>query len=192
MKYGYARVSSRSQKIHTQIEKLNDFGVDEIFSEVISGVKEEKQLNLLLSKMKAGDTLVACRMDRLGRSAVQLLEFVNELQEREIQLVFIDHSIDTSSPVGKFFITTLAAVAELERSQTREKILAGIAIARKKGKFKGKPMKYTLTHDKIQEAFSMYDKHKYPVSKICSILGISRATFYRRLKEREEQKNVNL
>ena len=190
MKYGYARVSTRSQKLGTQIEKLKEYGVDEIASEIVIGIKEEKKLNRLIKKMKEGDSLVVCRMDRLGRSTMQLLELVKELEERKISLVFIDHNIDTSTAVGKYFITNLAAFSEFERNQMKEKIRAGIELAKRKGKFKGKPTQFTLDHDKIQEAFSMYDKHKYPVSKICSILGISRATFYRRLKEREEQLNT--
>ncbi|MCP3033566.1 recombinase family protein [Halobacillus sp. A1] len=185
MKFGYARVSDVSQSLETQIEKLKGYGVDEIIMEKVSGVSEDKKLNELLSSMRKGDSLVVSRMDRLGRTARQLLQLVEDLEEKEVNLVFLDLQVDLNSPVGKFFLTNLAGFAELERSQLKEKQRAGIEIAKEKGVYKGRVTWYTQDHPRIQHAFELYDAKNHTVREICKICNLSKATFYRKLKERE-------
>lgn len=188
MEYGYARVSSGSQKKDVQIKKLKDYGVDKIISETVTGISKNKKLDKLIEKMEEGDCLICTRVDRLGRSTLQLLQLMNELEERKIALIFVDQNVDTSTAMGKLFIQNLAVYAEFERNLTKEKVAAGIELAKQKGKFKGKPIIFKKDSDKVQLAFKMYDSSDYTVAQICKSLGFSRATFYRRLKEREESK----
>lgn len=184
MIYGYARVSSKDQNLATQIEKLNEFGVNEIISEKISGIVPKKtKLDALLSNLKENDTLVVTRMDRLGRNTVQLLQLVEELQEKNVDLVILNMGIDTRTPTGKFFLTVMAGFSELDRTMIKEKQRAGIQLAKKKGLYKGRPKKYTKNHDGIKHALELRKSTNKTVKEISKITRISQATLYRRFRE---------
>ncbi|MBH0169304.1 recombinase family protein [Fictibacillus sp. 18YEL24] len=184
MIYGYARVSSTDQKLDTQTEQLKSFGVEEIISEKISGISENKKLDLLLKNLKPFDTLVATRMDRLGRNTVQLLQLVEELSEKEIYLVILNLGIDTRTPTGKFFLTVMAGFSELERTMIKEKQRAGIELAKKKGKYRGRTKQYHMNHKGIQHAIELYIERNKTVKEICEITKVSKASLYRELKIR--------
>jgi len=129
MIFGYARVSSRDQNLDSQVEKLNTYGVDEIIYEKVSGItKQKQQLEYLLYKISKGDTLVVTLMDRLGRNTVQMLQLVEQLQERDVDFVILNLGIDTRTPTGKFSLTVMAAFSELDREMIKEKQCAGIQI----------------------------------------------------------------
>jgi DNA invertase Pin-like site-specific DNA recombinase len=183
--YGYARVSSTDQNLATQLEQLERYGVDEIFSEKVIGVaKKREKLDQLLEKLQSGDTLVITRMDRLGRSSKQLLDLVEEFKERNVHLVILSPNIDTRDEIwGKFFLTVMSAFSELERMIIKEKVRNGIAIAKRNGKYKGRLRKYTKNHAGLNHAIELYKTGNYTVNQICEITKISRATFYRRMKE---------
>jgi DNA invertase Pin-like site-specific DNA recombinase len=187
MIYGYGRISHRDQKLDAQVLELEKYGVDEIVTETITGVAEEKELNRLLNKMTAGDTLVATRMDRLGRNARQLLILVDDLQAKGIRLVLLDLGVDTSTPTGRFFLQVMAAFAELERVNNKEKQMKGIEVAKEKGVYKGRPVKFGERNPKMKHALELVEKEEHTLNEICKITGISRTTLYRRLKELEEK-----
>lgn len=189
MKYGYARISTdKNQKNDTQVDQLKRYGVDKIISETVIGVAKVKKLNKLIeTTLKEGDSLVVARMDRLGRKTIQLLQLMEELEERNISLVFLDYNVDTSTAAGKMFIRNLASFAEFERDLIKEKTRAGIELAKQKGRYKGKQTKFKLNNDDVQRALEDYDSGKYTVKHICKLYKLSRATFYRRLKERDER-----
>ncbi|WP_256815837.1 recombinase family protein [Cytobacillus sp. Bac17] len=186
MVYGYARVSSTDQNLDTQIEQLTSYGVDMIISEKITGVAENKQLDQLLQELEPHDTLVATRMDRLGRSTVQLLQLVEELSNKNIYLVILNLGIDTRTPTGKFFLTVMAGFGELERTLIKEKQRAGIDLAKRKGKYKGRVKKYHKQHKGIQHAIELYIEGNKTVKEICEITRVSKATLYREIKAREQ------
>lgn len=184
MIYGYARVSSKDQNLDTQLEQLQNFGVNEIVSEKISGVVARKtKLDDLLVNLEENDTLVVTRMDRLGRNTVQLLQLVEELQEKRIDLVILNLGIDTRTPTGKFFLTIMAGFSELDRTLIKDKQRAGIALAKKKGLYKGRPRRYNKSHDGVQHALELRKTTNKTVKEISKITGISQATLYRRFKE---------
>lgn len=189
--YGYARVSSTDQNLDTQLEQLNAYGVDEVVSEKITGVAENKQLDQLIKKLQPLDTLVATRMDRLGRSAVQLLQLVEELSKKNIHLVILNLGIDTRTPTGKFFLTVMAAFSELERTMIKEKQRAGIDLAKRKGKYKGRTKKYTKKHAGMIHALELYIEGKKTVKEICEITKVSKATLYREINLRGIQKMID-
>lgn len=191
MIYGYARVSSKDQNLATQLDQLKRYGVDKIVSEKITGVSNERKLNLLLDKLTEGDTLVVGRMDRLGRSTLQLLSLIEELKERNIDLVILSPNIDTRDEIfGKLFLTILSAVAEMERALIKEKQRNGIAIAKQEGKYKGRAKKYTSKHAGMSHAIELYKTNKYTVKEITEMTSVSRSALYRALKEQEEKKEL--
>lgn len=184
MIYGYARVSAKDQNLATQIDELQRFGVDKIVSEKITGVaKKKNKLEELLLSLQPFDTLVVTRMDRLGRNTVQLLQLVEELQEREIYFVIMDIGIDTRTPTGKFFLTIMAGFSELDRTMTKEKQRNGIALAKKRGAYKGRKKKYTANHAGMNHAIELRTNTDKTVKEICEITGVSEASFYRRWRE---------
>jgi DNA invertase Pin-like site-specific DNA recombinase len=186
MIYGYARVSHKDQNLETQLAALQKFGCDQILHEKITGVAKEKpQLELLIEQLKAGDSLVVIRMDRLGRSSKQLIELVEYFEENDIRLVILDMNIDTRTPTGKMFLTIMAAFSEMERTILKEKQRAGIEIAKQKGVYGGKPKKYHEKHKGMQHALELYELNKYTVKEICDMTSVSRSALYRAIEERK-------
>ncbi|WP_458352414.1 recombinase family protein [Peribacillus frigoritolerans] len=185
MIYGYARVSAMDQNLDTQLDTLKRFGVDEIVSEKVSGVSKNKQaLDSLITSLAAGDVLVVIRMDRLGRNTLQLLELVEQLEQKDVHLVILDMNIDTRTPTGKFFLTIMAGFSELDRTMIKEKQRAGIELAKQKGKYKGRPKKYTENSSKMNQAMEWYEQGEKTVKEISNVLSIGEATIYREVKNR--------
>lgn len=186
MIYGYARVSSSDQNLDSQLVLLERFGCDEIVTEKITGIAEEKKLNQLIDSLQAGDTLVAVRMDRLGRNTIQLLELVEELEKKDIHLVLLNLNIDTRSPAGKLFLTIMSAFSDLERKTLKEKQRVGIDAAKAKGKHLGRPRNWTKAG--MEEAIRMYQNHRI-IAEIEDITKVSKAALYRELKRRGITRN---
>ncbi|MTI16836.1 recombinase family protein [Rhodobacteraceae bacterium RKSG542] len=138
--FGYARVSTTGQDLSIQEQELKAAGCDFIRSEKVSGTSREgrDELKLLLEFVKSGDTLVVTRMDRLARSAVDLLKLVEDLKARGVELRILKQSIDTSTSEGKLFVTMLAGFAEFETELRKERQMEGIAKAKAAGKYKGR------------------------------------------------------
>ena len=145
---GYARVSTDEQNVEIQINLLNDAGCDIVFNDVgESGAKTSRPaLDELLSTLEAGDTLVVWRLDRLGRSLRHLVELNEELAERGVAFESLTEKLDTSTAMGRFVFHILAAVAELERQIIRERTIAGMRNAARKGRFPGRPRLKSCEH----------------------------------------------
>jgi DNA invertase Pin-like site-specific DNA recombinase len=128
MDIGLARVSTRDQNPQLQIIALEQAGCWPIYEEKVSGVSDKRPVrNQALAQLKAGDTLTVWKLDRLGRSAVELLEIVKDLEARGIRFRCLTQNIDTSTPMGRMFLTLLAGFAEFEREVMRERVIAGKA-----------------------------------------------------------------
>lgn len=184
MIYGYARVSTKGQNLATQIELLKEYGVDEIYKEKISGKSMTKNiLEDLLNKLSKGDVLVITRMDRLGRSTVELLKLVESFEQKKIHLVILNLGVDTRTPTGKFFLTIFAAIGELEWDINREKQRQGIELAKKRGVYKGRPKKYSKDNIKVQHALELRKTTNKSMREIAKIVGMSESTLYRRMRE---------
>jgi len=144
-KIGYARVSSTGQSLDVQIDKLTAYGCvgddNEIFQEKRSGTTDKRaELQACLKHLRKGDTLVITKLDRLARSTLHLTQIADDLDKREIQLVVLDQSIDTSTPTGRLLFNMLASIAEFETAIRKERQTDGIAKAQDKGvKFGAKP-----------------------------------------------------
>jgi DNA invertase Pin-like site-specific DNA recombinase len=183
MLIGYARVSTHDQTLNLQRDALQQAGCDKIFSDTASGAKtERKGLDAALTYVRKGDTLVAWRLDRLGRSLPHLITTMTSLEERGIGFKSLTENIDTTTSGGKLIFHIFGALAEFERNLIRERTTAGLTAARARGKRGGRPQ--ALTVRQLGIARELYKK-RYPIAEICRTLKISRATLYRYIRTGE-------
>jgi len=175
---GYARVSTGEQNLDLQRDALKNAGCEHLFHDEMSGAKAERPgLTQALQFLRAGDTLVVWRLDRLGRSLTDLIARMAELRERNIGFKSLHESIDTTSPAGKLQFHIFSALAEFERDLIRERTMAGLRAARARGRFGGSKPK--LTQEKVKMAASLMKDKTNKIKDICTTLGVSRATLYR-------------
>jgi DNA invertase Pin-like site-specific DNA recombinase len=184
MLIGYARVSTEDQNLNMQRDALENAGCEQIFTDRVSGTKARRPgLEQALSHLRAGDTLVVWRLDRLGRSLRHLIDTITDLQERGIGFKSLTESIDTTTSGGRLVFNIFASLAEFEREIIRERTQAGLQAARARGKTGGRPRALT---DKQVEMLNQLASHpNRSVDEICQTLGISRKTFYRYVKTGE-------
>jgi DNA invertase Pin-like site-specific DNA recombinase len=176
---GYARVSTKGQDEALQLDSLNEAGCERIFQERASAAKERPELAKALDYVRAGDTLVVWKLDRLGRSLKHLIEIAADLEERGVDLRFTTQGIDTSTPGGRMVFHMLAALAEFERELIRERTYAGLAAARARGRTGGR--KKALTDAQLKQVRQMYGSGEYTVATIAEVVRVSPATIYRAL-----------
>ncbi len=160
MKIGYARVSTRHQKLDLQLKALRAHGCEVIFTDCASGVSNvRKGLAQAQARCHSGDVLVAWRLDRFGRSLLDLLKLSDALKTRGASLHVLTGratSLDTSCPEGRIIFTMMAALAEYERDLVGERINAGLRAARERGIKLGRPRK-RLGSQRTAKAISLTD-----------------------------------
>lgn len=184
MIFGYARVSTKYQNLKMQTDALQKAGCDEIFEEKKSSRKERAELNNLLAKLRPDDTLVVWKLDRLGRTTLELIKLINQLNEQNVKFKSLNDSlIDTTTPNGKLVFSIFSALAEHEREIIIERTKAGIESARARGKFGGRPAGLSkVAKLKASAAANMYRKGD-PLSEILEAIGVkSKATLYKYLR----------
>jgi DNA invertase Pin-like site-specific DNA recombinase len=185
LKFGYARVSKNEQGLDVQIEKLKAAGCNEIFQEKISGAKDDRpQLQVLIEKLRKGDTLCVIRLDRLGRRMMKLVELINEFKAKGIEFVALENNLDTSTPMGMFLFNICAAFSGMERELIRERVKAGLDSAKHQGRTGGRPK--ALTDEKAEKIRAMRQVGTLSVKQICDSIGVSRSVFYRCINESVE------
>lgn len=186
MKIGYARVSTADQHLRMQEDALKAAGCEEIYTDVISGVKSYRPgLDKALNYLREGDTLIVCKLDRLGRSMQHLIQTITSLQERKISFKSLQENIDTTTSGGKLIFHMFSALAEFERDLIQERTQAGLKAARARGKMGGRPP--LLDTRQINRMIEMYDEQKTTVAEICKIYSISRPSFYNYLNNRKRE-----
>jgi DNA invertase Pin-like site-specific DNA recombinase len=148
--FGYARVSTYEQNLQLQLDALEKAGCDIVRTETASGKAESARpvQGAILREMKPGDTLTVWKLDRLGRSAVDLERLVTKLEKRGMKFRALTQNIDTSSSLGRFFFQLLAAFAELERAMIVERTKAGKQARIAQGLHPGGPRAYGLADDR--------------------------------------------
>jgi DNA invertase Pin-like site-specific DNA recombinase len=151
-KIGYVRVSDHDQTEALQVDALKQAGCTVIYGDHgVSGmVTKRKGLEDVLSSLKAGDTLVVWKLDRLGRSTLHLLTLLDDLRRRGVDFIAVTQGIDTTTAIGRMVFGQLAVFAEFEREQIRERTKAGMKAAKARGRHIGRPRK--LTPPLIEEA----------------------------------------
>ncbi len=152
---GYARVSTQDQNLDLQVDALSKAGCDRVWMEKSTGRKMDRpELTKLRDYARAGDTVVVWKLDRLGRGAVDLVKLLDEFKQAGIQFRSLTEGIDTSSPLGEAFFLMVAAIASCEVSAMRERTLAGMAAAKQRGRYAGRPP--TVSESQISHMKQMY------------------------------------
>lgn len=174
--YGYARVSTTGQDLAIQQEALRAAGCQVIRSEKKTGTKREgrTELDLLLEFLRDGDTLVVTRIDRLARSMKDLQDIVHDLKGRGVALKATEQPIDTGSAAGKAFLDMLGVFAEFETNLRRERQIEGIAAAKAKGVYKGRPA--TINPAEVRR---LHREERLGPAAIARRLGVARSSVYR-------------
>ena len=184
MLIGYARVSTQDQNLNLQLDDLKKAGCDRIFQEKASSAKERPQLLKLLEAMREGDTVIVWKLDRLGRSLKELINLINDFQEKGIGFRSLNDAIDTTTAQGRLVFNIFASLAEFERDLIRERTRAGLSAARARGRLGGKPRGLSKeAQSKAEAARTLFEKQEKTVAEIGKLLGISRATVYRYLQK---------
>lgn len=177
--YGYARVSTQDQELARQIDALEKFGVNKIFTEKMTGTKAHRpELDKLKERLDNGDTVVIESLSRLGRSTKDLLNLIEEWGKQGVKLVSLKESIDTTTPTGKLLTTVLSAISQFERDITVQRTNEGLQAARARGRKGGRP---TASRTKVEKAVKLYHAQTHSIKEITVICGISQATLYRAL-----------
>ena len=175
---GYARVSTLDQNPQLQLDALKAAGCQKLFVEKASGSKEGRpQLAAALDYMRAGDTLVVWKLDRLARSMKQLIQVVDELKARQIGFKSLTEAIDTTTAAGELFFHIFGALAQFERSIIRERTNAGIKAALARGRKGGRPVR--VKPDDIQAALALLRDPEISVRSAAKRLGLSVSALYR-------------
>jgi len=182
MKYGYARVSTSEQNISMQREALSSAGAVQIFEdEGISGTLAKRPgLDALLDTVQSGDVVLVWKLDRLGRSARNLLELAELLKSKGVSIRSLQDGIDTSGPLGGFLLAILGAVGELERETIRERVKAGMSAGRRRGEHQGRKPKLNI-HARRDVIDSV--AHGLPVKELARRYSVNVATIYRLLAD---------
>ena len=158
---GYARVSTPDQDVAGQRMRLEEAGAIRVFHDVISGKQFNRPgLIKLIDHARQGDSLCVVRLDRLGRSLKELLETVDDLKARGINLISLEEKLDTSSAAGELVFHVFGAIAHFERRLISERTRDGIAAARKRGKKPGRPkldVEYAVRRPHIPYRFLICD-----------------------------------
>jgi DNA invertase Pin-like site-specific DNA recombinase len=174
-RYGYARVSTLSQSTDVQVARLKAAGCDVVREEAASGRSRSgrTELQTILEFIRAGDTLMVVKLDRLGRSTRDVLNLVHELESKGAALRVLEPEIDTSKSEGRVILTTLSMVAEMELTFIKERQRAGIEAAKAKGAYKGR--KRSIDRGAVKRL----RQEGVGASEIARRLGICRASVYK-------------
>lgn len=191
MKRGYIRVSTVQQNTDRQESQLRG-QVDKIYIDKASGssMAGRHELERMMNDLEEGDEVIILSIDRLARSTIDLLRIAEEINEKGATLRSIHETwLDTreDNPYSNFLLTIMGGLAQMEREQNNIRVKEGIEVAKKKGVKFGRPK---VNRDKVAHAIELYDTRKYTVKEIEKITDISRATIYRRIKERKDKLGI--
>ena len=184
IKVGYARCSTDKQDLEVQKQALIALGVgsERIYTDHgLSGTNRSRPgLEMALEVVRAGDTFVVAKLDRLARSVPDARAIAHELEKKEVKLALGTTVYDPSDPMGKMFFNILATFAEFEGDLISMRTKEGLAVARAKGKLRGKQPK--LSDKQQKELGRMYESGEYSISDLAEVFGVARPTVYRTLK----------
>ncbi|WP_242961467.1 recombinase family protein [Peptostreptococcus faecalis] len=188
---GYARVSSIDQNLDRQIEALQEkYDLDKIYTEKVSGKDKNRiELTNMLNYVRDGDTVVILDFSRLARSLKDLLDIIDVLNSKKVNLISIKENIDTSTHTGKLMLTMIGAINEFERANIKERQAEGIAIAKEKGKYKkeGRQIKGNFI-----DLYNQYMNRKITKKEFANLYEISRPTLDKLIKKYEQEQNKEM
>lgn len=193
---GYTRVSTASQDAQLQLDALVDSGVQkrDVFADVTSGSRtaiERPGMKRLLDYVEPGDTVVVWRIDRLGRSLVDVLNTVNLLRDKGVKIQSLSDGIDPETTSGRLMLGMLATLAEYERELITERVNAGIAAAKQSGtRFGRPPVDPAVIAEKLDIARDARAKGR-TAEEAARLVGWSRATLYRHQQAARDRDTVS-
>lgn len=181
MDIGYARTSREDQRLDLQLNALRAAGIEDnfVFKEQVSALaKKRPQFDLALKRCRAGDTLVVWKLDRLGRSVMQLIHTVNDLKARGVHFKSLTEGFDTNTSMGMMIFHIMAAMAELELSHTSERTAAGIEASKDREDYTTRSL--TFTEEEWTAAVAAFDDdNSLTIKQIADKSGLHKATVYR-------------
>jgi DNA invertase Pin-like site-specific DNA recombinase len=186
MKVGYIRVSTKDQNTCRQEELMKELGVDKFFIEKISGKDRNRpQLRDMLDFVRESDVVIVESYSRLSRSSADLLNIINELNNKKVGFISQKENFDTSTPQGKFMLTVFAGLYELDRESILQRQKEGIDIAKRKGAFKGrKPLK--VDDKQFQKIYNNWKDGKITAVRAMQLLNLKKTSFYQKVKDFEK------
>lgn len=181
MLIGYARVSTIDQNLDLQRDALERAGCGQIYQDKASGRAKtgRPELDNALRALRAGDTLVVWRLDRLGRSLADLVHIVNELGEKGIGFKSLTEQIDTTTAQGRMFLGVFATMAQYQRDVINENTREGLKAARARGRVGGRPA--ALDDQAVKEIQALLKDPDISVGKVAERYEVTRATIYNAL-----------
>ena len=182
------RVSKDDLTLDLQIDALNEFGVDEIYEEKLAGPRQNRQqLTELLGTLRAGDTLVIGRLDRLGRTVKQFFALIKDFEQKGIRLVSLKEKFDTSTPTGKAVYGMFCSLSQMELVVISERTKADMMAARGKGHHIGRKPK---ENENVESALKMYFSGESTINNIIETTGVSKTTIYKYVREYKSKYDV--
>ncbi len=182
MVFGYGRVSTKDQNSARQKEALQN-KCDVYFEDKMSGRNMERpEFQKMIEQLRPGDSVMVVSIDRLGRNLKELVELSSKLKDMGVNIVALNQGIDTSSKMGQLFYNFMALMSEMELMFIQERQREGIELAKREGRYKGRPLKELNDWEQLTKEVA---EGKLSVERACQLLKISRSTFYRRKKQEE-------
>lgn len=186
MNIAYVRVSTVEQNEARQIEELKKHNIDKWYTEKASAKDTNRpELQAMLDFAREDDVVYIMDFSRLARSTKDLLELVEQMELKGIQLVSLKENVDTSTPTGKLMLTMIGAIAEFERANLLERQREGIAIAKAEGKYKGR--KEIQRPDNWDEVYPKWKQREITGKEAMELMGLKRNTFYKLVREYETE-----
>ncbi|CAA9891729.1 Serine recombinase PinE [Candidatus Methylobacter favarea] len=178
MLIGYMRISSESDRQSTDLQRdaLLAAGVDvrHLFEDRASGAKDDRHgLTQTLEFVRPGDVLVVWKLDRLGRSLSHLLSIINTLKEKQVAFRSLTEGMDTTTPSGELLFHVFGALAQYERALIQERVVAGLEVARKRGRIGGRPP--AITGEKLEAIITALNGGMSKAA-VCRNFGVKRTT----------------
>lgn len=190
MNIAYIRVSTIEQNLDRQKVGLSKYDIEKWFEEKVSAKDTNRiELKAMLEFAREGDKIYIWDFSRLARSTKDLLELVEIMQQKKIHLISVKENLDTTTPTGKLMLTMIGAINEFERTNLLERQREGIAIAKTKGKYKGRKKKEI--DDNFVELYQKWKQRDLTASKFAELLNMSRVTLYKRIEEYEKSKDAD-
>lgn len=184
---GYVRVSTVEQNESRQLITMEKYNVEKVYSEKVSAKDTNRpKLKELLDYVREGDTIVVHDFSRLARSTKDLLEIVELLDNKDVNLISAKENIDSSTPTGKLMLTMIGAINEFERANLLERQREGIAIAKEQGKYKGRK---EIKIDNFEEYYNRYMNRELNKTQLAKELSVSRPTLDKLINEYESKED---
>jgi DNA invertase Pin-like site-specific DNA recombinase len=184
MRIAYARVSTTEQKLDRQLDNLNAAGYDRIFTEKMTGTTPSRPvLQEMIRNLRQGDIVIVDSFSRLSRSTKDLLNMIDTLQQKDVQLISLKENLDTNSATGKMMLTMLSALSQFERDLIAERTTEGLKAAKARGRLGGRPK---ANSEKVRQAMKLIVKG-VSIADAAKASGISTSTISRRIADSKEK-----